>query len=99
MDSTFEAAVAEVVRATVAGDIVTYGEVASEAGYPGRARAVARVLRVVGDLPWWRVVPASGKLAAPVAERQARHLRAEGVQVTDDWRIRAMPPVNNAGDD
>ena len=80
----FARAVRDVVAALPAGTIVSYGEVAVEAGRPGAARAVGRVLRVDGDgLPWWRVVPASGRLAPHLADRQAAALKAEGVAVVD----------------
>jgi methylated-DNA-protein-cysteine methyltransferase related protein len=82
---------ADQVRAVVAsipaGDVLTYGEVAAEAGVPGAARAVGNVLAASEGLPWWRVVPASGRLAPDLAARQAELLRAEGVTVSDG-RIR-----------
>ena len=56
----FGDAVREVITALAPGELVTYGEVAAEAGYPGAARAVGRVLRDSSGLPWWRVVTASG---------------------------------------
>lgn len=66
------------------GTLVTYGEVAVEAGHPGAARAVGRVMAQRGDeVPWWRVVPASGRLAPRVAERQAAALRGEGIEVVE----------------
>jgi methylated-DNA-protein-cysteine methyltransferase related protein len=80
-DGAFARAVAEVVRRLPPGTVATYGEVAAEAGRPGAARAVGRALRQADDLPWWRVVPASGRLAPTVAERQAELLRGEGVPV------------------
>lgn len=68
------------------GRVATYGGVAAEAGLPGRARYVARVLRELPNnhtLPWHRVVGAGGHLrtSGPSATRQARLLRAEGVPV------------------
>ncbi|MEL6982906.1 MAG: MGMT family protein, partial [Actinomycetota bacterium] len=51
----FEAAVVRVLLDTDPGDVLAYGEVAAEAGYPGAARAVGNVLKRVDDLPWWRV--------------------------------------------
>jgi len=78
----FEQAVVEVLRAVPAGEVLTYGEVAEEAGFPGRARAVGRFLATgSGDLPWWRVVTASGRLVPGNEREQARRLRAEGVDV------------------
>jgi methylated-DNA-protein-cysteine methyltransferase-like protein len=80
----FTAAVAAVIAGTRRGEVLTYGEVAAEAGYPGAARAVGAFLaRSPTGLPWWRVVTASGRLV-PGAEREhARRLRAEGVSVRD----------------
>ncbi len=78
--SAFEKAVAAVLEALAPGDVVTYGEVATEAGYPGRARAVGRVLAgSEGQFPWWRVVTATGRLVPGLEDDQARRLEAEGV--------------------
>lgn len=75
-----EDAVAAVLLALEPGDVVTYGEVALEAGYPGRSRAVGRILALSdGAFPWWRVVTASGRLVPGHEEEQARRLQAEGV--------------------
>lgn len=64
------------------GDVMTYGEVATEAGHPGAARAVGRLLATSGDgLPWWRVVAADGRLVPGHEREHARRLRAEGVAV------------------
>ena len=77
-----EDAVAEVLRSLEPGDVVTYGEVALEAGYPGRSRAVGRILSQSGGAyPWWRVVNASGRLVPGHEEEQARRLAAEGVEL------------------
>ena len=45
------------------GQVASYGDVASEAGYPGAARAVGAVLATSDGLPWWRVIYADGRLA------------------------------------
>jgi methylated-DNA-protein-cysteine methyltransferase-like protein len=80
----FELAVAQVLDSLAVGDVVTYGEVAAEAGYPGRARAVGRYLADNGDgHPWWRVVTTSGRLVPGHEVEHARRLRAEGVTVVD----------------
>lgn len=87
---SFEDAVAEVLDGLASGDVVTYGEVAAEAGYPGAARAVGRVLAgSEGRLPWWRVVNASGRLVPGLEDDQAARLRAEGVAV-DGGRVRGL---------
>jgi len=87
----FEQAVIEVLRTLAPGDVVTYGEMATEAGYPGAARAVGRLLATkssVEDLPWWRVVAASGRLIPHDPVRHARLLKAEGVEVRDNRVVR-----------
>ena len=64
------------------GEVMTYGEVAAEAGFPGAARAVGNVLGGSGgELPWWRVVTAAGRLVPGHEPEQARRLRAEGVSL------------------
>ncbi|MFQ5522583.1 MAG: MGMT family protein [Acidimicrobiia bacterium] len=78
----FEEAVIEVLRRLEPGEVVTYGEVAAEAGFPGAARAVGNLLRTTGEsLPWWRVVGAGGQLVSPDPAHQARLLAKEGVPV------------------
>jgi methylated-DNA-protein-cysteine methyltransferase-like protein len=88
----FEEAVAGVLAGLQAGDVVTYGEVAAEAGYPGAARAVGRFLSDQGDEhPWWRVVTASGRLVPGHEPEHAQRLRAEGVAVADGRVVAASP--------
>ncbi|MFV0258011.1 MAG: MGMT family protein [Acidimicrobiales bacterium] len=82
-ESRFGEAVARVVRATEPGELVTYGEVAAEAGYPGAARAVGTVLGRLDEVPWWRVVTATGRLIPHDPDRHARLLAAEGVRCRD----------------
>jgi methylated-DNA-protein-cysteine methyltransferase-like protein len=80
----FETAVSRVLTRLKVGDVVTYGEVAAEAGYPGRARAVGAFLAAHGDgHPWWRVVTASGRVVPGHESQHERRLRAEGVVVTN----------------
>ncbi len=75
----FEQAVVAVLEQTGPGDVLTYGEVAAEAGRPGAARAIGGVLQRVEDLPWWRVVAANGRLIPHDPKQQAKLLAAEGV--------------------
>jgi methylated-DNA-protein-cysteine methyltransferase-like protein len=77
----FEDAVISVISSLEPGDVVTYGEVAAEAGYPGAARAVGTVLRTSEGLPWWRVVGAGGRIRTPDPQRQIKLLTDEGVLV------------------
>jgi methylated-DNA-protein-cysteine methyltransferase-like protein len=86
-----EDALLAVLRALEAGEVVSYGEVADDAGYPGRARAVGRLLATTTeDLPWWRVVNSVGRLVPGNEAEQAARLRAEDVMVRDG-RVRAAP--------
>lgn len=86
--TAFQHAVVAVVSDLHAGQILTYDEVAIEAGHPGAAQAVANVLRRVPGLPWWRVVPQGGRLYRTHAPTQRPLLEAEGVEVDDDRRLR-----------
>jgi len=81
---TFDTHVAAVLGRLEPGEVVTYGEVAQEAGYPGAARAVGRLLATSdGEFPWWRVVTAQGRLVPGHEVEHARRLRAEGVEVAN----------------
>lgn len=84
----FQAAVVDLVRGLAVGEVLTYAEVADEIGRPGSAQAVANVLRRVPGLPWWRVVPTDGRIYRTHAPVQVPLLRAEGVEVDDDRRLR-----------
>ena len=76
-----------------AGRLATYGQVATEAGLPGRARLVGRVLAQLApgsELPWQRVVRADGTIAARSGAgraEQARRLRREGIAVRGGGRV------------
>ncbi len=80
---TLRDAIVRAVRALQPGEVVSYGEIARRAGFPGRARSVGNVLasHPDDDLPWWRVVRADGHLAAPNTTEQQRLLEAEDVDV------------------
>jgi methylated-DNA-protein-cysteine methyltransferase-like protein len=74
-----------VIVALAEGEVVSYGDVAEDAGFPGRSRAVGTLLANAPlDLPWWRVVRSDGRLATPPTAGQAALLRAEGVVVRGD---------------
>ncbi|MBT8207318.1 MAG: hypothetical protein HKN07_00290 [Acidimicrobiia bacterium] len=77
----FEEAVTQVIESLGPGDVASYGDIATEAGYPGAARAVGNVLRQSSGLPWWRVVAANGRLVPGNEAEHAQRLRAEGVKV------------------
>lgn len=74
----------EVVTSLPPGEVVTYGEVATEAGRPGAARAVGKVMAEGNPgVPWWRVVNSVGRLVPGHEVEQRRRLTAEGVEVTE----------------
>jgi methylated-DNA-protein-cysteine methyltransferase-like protein len=77
----FEEEVVTVLEQLEAGEVISYGEVAEEAGFPGAARAVGNLVRTTPGLPWWRVVARSGRLAPGLEQRQTELLRSEGVTV------------------
>jgi methylated-DNA-protein-cysteine methyltransferase-like protein len=83
----FQRSVVAVVAAIPRGEVLTYAEVAEEAGHPGSSQAVSNVLRRVPALPWWRVIPASGRLYRTHRSTQIELLRGEGVAVDDDGRV------------
>ncbi|UGT64047.1 MGMT family protein [Nocardia asteroides] len=78
------------VAAVPAGRVTTYGDLAAAAGLSS-PRTVGWIMRTdSGDLPWHRVLGASGRPAAHLAERQLRLLAAEGVPIVDGRvRLRA----------
>lgn len=84
--TAFQRAVVDVVAALEPGDVIGYADVAHEAGHPGAGQAVANVLRRVPGLPWWRVVPVSGRLYRTHAPVQQSLLEAEGHDF-DDRRL------------
>ena len=77
----------EAVRALVAqipaGKVVTYGDLADAAALSS-PRMVGWIMRTdSSDLPWHRVIGASGRPAPHLATRQLELLRAEGVLAVD----------------
>jgi methylated-DNA-protein-cysteine methyltransferase related protein len=80
-DGGFVERVRRVVAAVPPGEVVTYAEVAEEAGSPGAARAVGNVMARSDGLPWWRVVASDGRLVPGHEREHARRLRVEGVAV------------------
>jgi alkylated DNA nucleotide flippase Atl1 len=80
----FVSAVIEVVASIPPGRVMTYGDVAAVLGSRA-ARAVGTVMARYGsDLPWWRVIRATGHPAAGLLERAFVHYAAEGTPVTGE---------------
>lgn len=80
----------ETVRGLVAsipsGRVSTYGDIA-DAAELSSPRIVAWIMRTdSSDLPWHRVIRASGRPAPHLETRQLERLRAEGV-LADDGRV------------
>ena len=76
-----------VVKHIPKGRVATYGIVARLAGRPGAARTVGwalSALRGEGDVPWWRVINAAGRISLSAHDHSAVLQRAlllrEGVK-------------------
>jgi methylated-DNA-protein-cysteine methyltransferase-like protein len=83
MTAARERQILDVIRSLREGEVVTYGDIAVDAGHPRQARLVGRLLAASTlDLPWWRVVNATGHLVPGLEVEQTALLRAEGVDVS-----------------
>jgi len=85
-DSTRHARLYSVLAQIPAGCVISYGELAAQAGLGRAARWVGRVLSQLPEgsaLPWHRVLRADGTLAFAVGSvsrlEQTQRLRAEGI--------------------
>lgn len=81
----FKSQVFQILHQTQAGECVSYGEIAKQAGFPGYARQVGYVLKSLPKdtmLPWYRVINAQGRISFAEGTdaylRQKQHLEAEG---------------------
>ncbi len=85
----------DVVRRIPSGRVATYGQVAAEAGLPGRARQVGYAMAALpngSDVPWHRVVNARGEVSrrsggTAFEQIQRVLLEAEGVRFNAHHRI------------
>ncbi len=94
MDSGFFDKVYEVVKKVPCGKVTTYGDVARLCGNPRIARQVGWALHCnpqPGVIPCHRVVFSSGSVCTGFAfggkEVQKAMLEAEGVEVSEDYKI------------
>lgn len=97
----FTQAVIGIIRCIPEGRVMTYGQIAGQAGSPRGARQVVRILHSMSTkhkLPWHRVVNAAGKIA--IQEDEGRNLQIiyledEGIEVAggriDLERYRYIP--------
>jgi methylated-DNA-protein-cysteine methyltransferase-like protein len=83
--STYEL-IWETVRQIPKGKVATYGQVASEAGFPRQPRMVGYALHALpphSGVPWHRVINAQGRISFPkdsgAYKKQRRLLKAEGI--------------------
>ena len=79
MDDETVKRVRAVITAIPAGEVMSYGDVATRAGLRS-ARLVGRILAESHGLPWHRVIRADGTPTPHLAARQIALLRAEGVR-------------------
>jgi methylated-DNA-protein-cysteine methyltransferase related protein len=71
-----DARILAVIRLLREGEVVSYGDIADDAGFPRQSRLVGRLLATSDeDLPWWRVVNSIGRLV-PGSEREQSNLLA-----------------------
>jgi len=79
-----DAHIVNVIRSLREGEVVTYGDIAADAGYPKLSRLVGRILATTDEeLPWWRVVNSVGRLVPGNEIEQTVLLKAEGVTVLE----------------
>lgn len=89
----FTEEVIRIIKHIPRGKVMTYGQIAGEAGSPRGARQVVRILHSMSekyDLPWHRVMNAKGELpniGGMKPFRQKILLEAEGVEVSEDFKI------------
>lgn len=85
----FEATVYSIVKQIPSGKVLTYGIVATLAGYPGRSRMVGRTMRhspLNSEIPYHRVVSSDGR-TAPCCPEQNSLLTVEGVEFRRNGRV------------
>ena len=93
-----KAQIIAVIRSLREGEVVTYGDIAHDAGFLKMSRLVGHVLgpTVDDDLPWWRVVNSVGRLV-PGHERGTA-LLAQGRRAVCEWsgprgQVRPVQPI------
>ena len=92
VDADFAQRVYALVARIPKGKVMTYGQLAALSGAAWAAWEVGQIAHTgPADLPWQRVVNKKGGLAAgwPGGGREAHaaRLRADGVEVADDYTV------------
>jgi alkylated DNA nucleotide flippase Atl1 len=78
----FVSRVVSVVESVPEGRVMSYGSVAAAVGSRS-SRGVGKVMAHAGsDLPWWRIVKASGHAPEGHGQRALQHWRAEGTPLS-----------------
>lgn len=91
--TNFKSQVWQIVKRIPAGEVATYGEIATRAGKPKWCRQVGWALHQNRDpkVPCHRVVDSSGRLAPNFAfdgwKEQKRRLLTEGVKFKDEMHV------------
>jgi methylated-DNA-protein-cysteine methyltransferase-like protein len=89
----FTLEVIKIIQGIPKGYVMTYGQIAAQAGSPRGARQVVRILHSLSktyDLPWHRVINSKGEIALTDEESrfmQKLILENEGIFVDDDGCI------------
>lgn len=73
------------VEAVLPGRVTTYGEIAAVIGCG--PRVVAAVMTGSGDVAWWRVVNASGRLPEHLVEEATRRWMRESTPLASPGRV------------
>lgn len=97
----FASRVLAVVDSIPPGRVMTYGDVAAALGSRA-ARMVGQVMAYYGgDVPWWRVVRASGHPPVDHEHLALQHYRAEGTPLlgggTSPYRVDLRAARHDAG--
>lgn len=91
-DFTFK--IIRIIQAIPAGKVMTYGQIAKNAGSPRSARQVVRILHSMSDkynLPWHRVINSKGEIGLRDEEsfnNQKLLLESEGIKFNTE---RSLP--------
>lgn len=97
----FKGEVYEIVRAIPYGKVLTYGQIARLAGWPGHSRLVGRVLREASSamgVPCHRVVNIQGRLV-PGWAGQKTLLEKEGVKIKANGCVDMLVSLWNVTDE
>jgi methylated-DNA-protein-cysteine methyltransferase related protein len=91
--TAFKTLVLELIALIPEGRVMTYGQVARIAGKARNPRQVGTILNGLqheSELPWWRVINASGRISTykvGTGDLQKRLLEAEGILLDPTGRV------------